>query len=272
MQKKVLFTDIDGTLTNILTGEYLCSKAIVKKLKQIGVPVILCSAKTMAEQEPIRVELELKDPFIVENGGAIVVPEKYFTKSVISEDKYKRVRKFLIVELGESISVIREKLDFLRNKFKMKFSAVGDISVGELSNLTGLKPQMAKLMAERRYTETILRINREDLPQFSRRAHLMGLNVIYGGKFIDVTAGTDKGKAVTFMKGCFRRQYGKDTIFFGIGDSPNDAPMLNKVDISMLVQKPNRTWALLNTKKVIKLPGIGPNGLKYVLELIMKKS
>lgn len=270
MPKRVLFTDIDGTLTNITTGEYLRSKSIIRTLKQINVPIVLCSAKTMAEQELIRQELELTDPFIIENGGAIVVPEGYFPKSVLSLEECQRIGQFFIVELGESVSIIREKLNVLRNEFNFKFLAVGDISINELSNVTGLEPHLAQLMADRKFAETILSINKNDLLDFCTKATLMGLNVIYGGKFIDVTAGNDKGKAVCFLMGCFRKQYGENITFFGVGDSPNDAPMLNVVDVPMLVQRPDKTWSSLTTKNLIKLPGIGPKGLEYVFEIMLK--
>jgi mannosyl-3-phosphoglycerate phosphatase family protein len=224
----------------------------------------------MAEQELIRQELGLTGPFIVENGGAILVPEGYFNKSVFCQDG-KRLGKFVIVELGRPVSFIREKLNVLRKESNLKFQAVGDLSLDELSKVTRLQPNLAKLMAEREFAETILSIEKDDLPDFSKRAQLMGLKVIYGGQFIDVTAGNDKGRAVSFLMDCFKKEYGKDVIFFGIGDSPNDVPMLSEVDVPMLVQKPDKTWSSVDLKNTINLPGIGPYALKYVLEIIMKQ-
>ena len=270
MKKKVLFTDIDGTLTNILTGEYSSSKDIIETLKQINVPIILCSAKTMAEQELIRQELGIVEPFVVENGGAVVVPTEYFDQSIIPEEHFRRVGNYLVVQLGEPISVIRQKLKALREDSNLKFLTVGDLSIEKLSNVTHLTQHKAKLMANRMFAETILSINRDDLPDFKRRACSLGLRVIYGGQYMDVTGGNDKGKAVRFLIDSFRKKYGENITFFGIGDSPNDAPMLNEVDVPMLVQRPDKTWSSIGTKDVINLPGIGPNGLKHVLEVISK--
>jgi hypothetical protein len=42
------------------------------------VPVILVSNKTRVEIEFCRKRMELTDPFIVENGGAIFIPKGYF--------------------------------------------------------------------------------------------------------------------------------------------------------------------------------------------------
>jgi mannosyl-3-phosphoglycerate synthase len=269
VRKKVLFTDIDGTLTDIVTGEYSCSKDTIKTLKQLDVPIILCSAKTMAEQELIRQELEILEPFVVENGGAIVLPQEYFDQSVIPEENCERVGNYLVLQLGQPISVIREKLKALRKDSNLKFLTVGDLSVEKLSKVTRLTQYKAMLMANRMFAETILSINKGDLPDFSRRACSLGLRVIYGGQFVDVTGGIDKGKAVRFLIDCFRKKYGDYITFFGIGDSPNDDPMLKEVDVPMLVQRPDKTWSSLNTKNIINLPGVGPDGLKHVLEVIL---
>lgn len=53
MRPIVVFSDIDGTLIDIFTREYGNSKELMKKLGESLIPVILCSSKTMAEQEKI---------------------------------------------------------------------------------------------------------------------------------------------------------------------------------------------------------------------------
>ena len=47
-------------------------------MKEKNIPLILTSAKTRLEQDKIRDDLGLSDPFIVENGGAIVIPQRLF--------------------------------------------------------------------------------------------------------------------------------------------------------------------------------------------------
>jgi predicted mannosyl-3-phosphoglycerate phosphatase (HAD superfamily) len=78
MSHPVIFTDIDGTLLELETYSYAASADAVARLVQAGVPVVLCSSKTRAEQEPLRHALNIADPFIVENGSAIIAPPGYF--------------------------------------------------------------------------------------------------------------------------------------------------------------------------------------------------
>src|ERR671935_7159 len=112
--KKIVFTDIDGTLTDIFSGEYGEVDRLIPVLKTNNVPVVLCSAKTYAEQNKIR---------------------------------------------------------------------------------------------------------ESEVPLFTKHVEEVGMKVIYGARFFDVTAGNDKGKAVSILLNLFRRKYHNQLTSFGIGDS-----------------------------------------------------
>ena len=125
-------------------------------------------------------------------------------------------------------------------------------------------------MADRKFGETILQINQKDVPTFTRSARDIGLKVIHGGRFLDVTTGNDKGKAVKILLQLFRKEYGQNVTSFGIGDSLNDAPMLRHMDVPMLVQRPDKSWSELQVKNIINLSGIGPKGWKNALDIVLK--
>lgn len=86
---------------------------------------------------------------------------------------------------------------------------------------------------------------------------------------MDVTLGNDKGKAVDILLSLFRREYGNNVIFFGIGDSLNDVPMLRHMDVPMLVQRPDGSWPPVKIKNICNLEGIGPNGWQNAVNKIM---
>lgn len=267
----MVFTDIDGTVTDIITGKYDLSKRLIRKLKENNIPVVLCSAKTFAEQEKIRQDIGLREPLIVENGGAVIIPEDYFSpSSLLIVKNYKKTGKYIIIELGKPAYVIRRKLNIIRQKFKIEFKGVADVSVKRLSIITGLRSSYARRMADRKFGETILLIDQNDVKKFTRRARENGLKVIHGGRFFDVTAGNDKGKAVKILLRLFREEYGKGVTFFGIGDSLNDAPMLRHMDVPMLVQRPDKTWSALKIRNIVNLPGIGPKGWKNAFDKVME--
>ena len=63
-------SDVDGTLMDH-TYDLTPAKETIKKLQKLSIPVILCTSKTASEVKVIRNELNLTDPYIVENGAAI---------------------------------------------------------------------------------------------------------------------------------------------------------------------------------------------------------
>jgi mannosyl-3-phosphoglycerate phosphatase len=268
----VVFTDIDGTLTDINTGKYNLSKGLIRELKESSIPVIFCSAKTFAEQEKIRKDIGLSEPLIVENGGAVMIPTDYFSPSTMLIVKnQKKTGNFIMIELGKPSHIIRQKLNIIRENYKIEFKGVADVSLKKLSSITGLGPSNARRMADRKYGETILLIDEKDVKPLTRRAREIGLRVIHGGRFFDVTAGNDKGKAVRILLQLFRQKYAQEVIFFGIGDSPNDAPMLRHMDVPMLVQRPDKAWSPLKMKNIVKLQGVGPIGWRSALDKIMER-
>lgn len=273
MTKKVVFTDIDGTISDINTGKYDLSARLIRKLKENSIPVIFCSAKTFAEQEKIRQDIGIREPLIVENGGAVMIPTDYFSPSTMLIVKnHKKIGNYIMIELGKPSHIIRQKLNSIRENYKIEFKGVADVSLRKLSSITGLRPSYARRMADRKYGETILLIDEKDVKPFTRRAREIGLRVIHGGRFFDVTAGNDKGKAVRILLQLFRQKYTQEVIFFGIGDSLNDAPMLRHMDVPMLVQRPDKAWSPLKMKNIVKLPGIGPRGWKSAFDKVIETS
>jgi mannosyl-3-phosphoglycerate phosphatase family protein len=291
-----VFTDIDGTLVDINTAEYGKETAkLIRLIKERNIPLILTSAKTRLEQNKIREDLGISDPFIVENGGAIVIPKGYFPDYALRDIKYplretqetkngaRDVNHEIVVELGKPADYIRAKLSDIRKKYSINFRGVADISVEKLSNLALISREQAKRMAQRNYGETILQIQSEDIARFIKYVQEDGMKVIHGGRFFDVTVGTDKGIAVGILKKLFKDKFHNNITFFGIGDSTNDIPMLNLMDIPILVQRQDSSWvddgeikmknavdsSRISSNKLIKVEGIGPNGWENAIHKII---
>ncbi len=277
----VVFSDIDGTLIDIFTRKYGKSKDLVKKLKESSIPVILCSSKTMAEQDPIRKDLGLEgEPFIIENGGAVIIPEGYFGGGSSIDDALKHydgtlaIDGYRVIELGKSSKEIRKVLQDVRRNKGTTFKGVSDLSIEELAKIVGMTNDEAERMSKRQYGETILEMDKNEKEQFEQALTQEGLQVIHGGRYFDVTAGNDKGKAVRILIDLYRKQLGDNTTFIGIGDSLNDVPMLKCTDIAILVQKHDGTWAELNNNNnnishVVKVKGVGPAGWENAFATIM---
>jgi mannosyl-3-phosphoglycerate phosphatase len=262
MSSGVVFSDIDGTLIDIFTGQFDTTIKLVKELREYGIPLVFCSSKTEAEQVELRKEANVSDPFIVENGGAIFIPFGYFEDISNYElsHKVREIGNFQVIELGKPATQIKSALQGIRDSSQLKFKALSDLSIQEISDMIDMSPDAVSRMIQRKYGETIVEIKDDDLPHFVTIVEQLGLKVIFGGRFFDITGGNDKGVAVKILVDLYRRKYEGDVVFFGIGDSKNDESMLKFVDFPMLVQRPDRTWHKLKVDGLNKLNGIGPEG------------
>ena len=131
MGNLIIFSDLDGTLLDQRRG-YSFDEAspALEAVRDKGIPLILCSSKTRAEVEVIRGRMGNEDPYIVENGGAIFIPEGYFDFIL------ERVRKeagYLVIELGTSYGNLRRALKEIEGQAGCRLLGYGDMSAEEVS-------------------------------------------------------------------------------------------------------------------------------------------
>jgi mannosyl-3-phosphoglycerate synthase len=255
--KKVVFTDLDGTLLHPVTYSYIPALDTLRLLQTKGVPVILCSAKTRAEQEAYRGELGIEDPFIVENGGAIFIPKDYFRLQFAYD---KATRDYFVIELGAPHHEVRQKLKGIVEEAGCRFIGFDDMSVEEVARETGLSLVGAEFAKQREYSATIkIEGDKKGVRLALRKIKQAGFSCTFGGRFYEVTAGTDKGKAVKVLTEMLKLNLGK-IMTVGIGDNENDLPMLEMVDLPVLVRGRNKRWSKMKLRKLYRVKGVGPEG------------
>mgnify|MGYP003575666905 FL=1 len=269
LSKKIIFTDIDATLIETVPTNYNISLNIVDEVKKMNIPLILCSSKTRVEQIRIRKLLRLKDPYIVENGGAIIIPNNYFSISINDKTNNEIVDE--VIKLGVSAQEIRFKLNEIRDRFDLSFKGVSDLSIDEISKITGLDTNALEGINKREYGETILEIDKREKKILSTEVEKIGFRIIHGGRFFDITGGNDKGAAMKVLLDIYSKHLNCKFTSFAIGDSKNDESMFEVADFPMLVKNQKGEWINTNVKNITKLDGIGPEGWYRALELISKK-
>ena len=256
--RQIVFTDLDGTLLDSRTYSYEKSLAAINRLKKSGVPVIFCSAKTRAEQQIYRRELELFHPFIVENGGAIFIPRSYFP---FPFDYHRAVDDLLAIELAISYRRVRELLAEIGKQNDLHFRGFGDMAAAEVAQITGLDIESAELARQREYDEPVdfHPSGDTDLSRFPAKLAEAGLSWSHGGRLYHVKRGGDKGKAVEILSGLYHKMWGEVTTI-GLGNGLNDLSMLSQVDIPVLVQKSDCSWEDIDLPRLRKVHGVGPEG------------
>jgi len=265
--KQIIFTDLDGTLLDFETYSYEKSLSAINRLKEYDIPVIFCSGKTRAEQETYQRELGLFHPFIVEHGSAIFIPRAYFP---FPFDYHKAVGDLLAIELAIPYSRVRKLLARIRKEHDFRFKGLGDMSVAEVVEISGLNNiEFAELAKQREYAEAVKfdPSGEKDVSKFLAKLGEAGLNWSYGRRLYHVMGGGDKGKAVEILSGLYRKMWGRIRTV-GLGDSLTDLPMLSQVDVPILVQKKDYSWENIDLPGLRKVHGVGPEGWsKAIVEI-----
>jgi mannosyl-3-phosphoglycerate synthase len=256
--KKVVFTDLDGTLLHPVSYSYAQALEALRWLQEKETPIIFCSAKTKSEQEVYRAELGIGDPFIVENGGAIFIPKDYFR---LQFNYDKATRDYFVIELGTPHQEVRRKIKkIVEEEAGCRFTGFDDMSVEEIARETGLSLVSAEFAKQREYSVTIkIEGDKKSVNQALKKIKQAGFSCTFGGRFYEVTVGSDKGRAVKALTELFKLNLGK-IMTVGIGDNESDEPMLAAVDLPALVQSHRHRWTKLKLRNVLKVKGVGPEG------------
>lgn len=250
----VIFTDLDGTLLDRDTYSFAPARPALLELRRRKVPLVLCTSKTRAEVVPLRRRLKNAHPFIVENGGGIVVPPGYFGRRAASR-----------IELGRRYGEISAALDDLARRSRVRVRGFHRLSPRQIADATGLSLAEARLAKEREFDEPFWFIgaDRAARARFVRLARRSGYDLTTGGRFWHLFSGSDKGLAVRRLQALYRRRDGRRIRTLALGDAENDLPMLEAVDRAVLLPSSDGSFdrAVLRS-----LPGVvlgsapGPEG------------
>ena len=266
----VLFTDLDGTLLDADTYRYDAARPALDRLREHAIPLIICTSKTRAEVEPLRIKLENHDPFIVENGGALYIPDGYFKAPLpgsSSRDGYH------VIEMGVPYPRLRKGLRRIEEQVGVSLVGFGDMTVESVVQVTGLAHLDAELARQREYDEPFLiEDSHMSLRSIREAAKRLGLAVVPGGRFFHLVRGIDKGRACRVLIDCYRREWGAVSTA-GIGDSPSDLPVLEIVDRPFLVERPGGGHAEgFEVEGLTRVRGIGPAGWAEAVTKLLRPS
>jgi len=261
--KQIIITDLDGTLLHPKTYSYEEARPALEEIRKRDIPLVLCSSKTRAEIEVYRKRLKNRDPFIVENGGAVFIPLGYFAFL----DNSSRKGNYLVSVLGKPYDEIRKEFAQLREDLHINVKGFGDMSVEEIAALTGLSREEASLAKQREFGEPFLFAQGPE-ERFFRAFEERGLSWTQG-RFFHLMGDHDKGRAVRLLRRWFVRKYGT-IITIGLGDGLNDLPLLREVDRPVLVRKEDGSYdERIDIPSLVRADGVGPSGWnRAVLDLV----
>lgn len=263
----VVFTDLDGTLLDHHTYSFAAALPGLQLLRQHNIPLVFCSAKTRAEQMVYRDALKIRDPFIVENGGAVYAEQGYFKQP---HPFTRSTNGFDVLEFARPCSDVRQILSMVREELQLPLKGYGNMTLKEVVELTALDKQSAALASQREYEETVVtQLSDADRERFRAALARHGVMMTSGARFISISTANDKGRATLALTEMFRREWG-EVVTVGIGDSWNDAPLLSVTDLALQVQQPEGTWTPLAVKGVQRINGVGPKGWTLAMRQLVE--
>ena len=215
-------SDVDGTLMDH-NYDLTPARKTVKTLQELLIPVILCTSKTAAEVKVIRKQLNLKDPYIVENGAAI------YGESLTKVDGQ--------IILGEKYKILEDILNKISKEINFYLKPLNNLSDQETTLLTGLKGHELNLMRDRHWSMPFLNPPDSIEDELNICCKKFNVKIFRGNRMSHMLSiNSDKGKAI---KELLKYANNPDIKIIGLGDSPNDLPLLLNSDFKIVIPSPN---------------------------------
>lgn len=260
-QPLLIVTDLDGSLLDHHTYQWDAAADWLARLQQHQVPLVICSSKTVAEILPLQKKLGLtRSPFIAENGAVVR----------LNDDHIER-----IPDAGRDYYSLCATLIALQRSFR--FNGFSDFTDREVSEMTGLTPAESALARQRDASEVIVwRDSEEKLEQFRAALDTEGLALTQGGRFWHVMAkGSGKGAALAWLLNYMQKLEGQRRQTIGLGDGPNDVPMLDSVDFAVVIKGYSKFPVTLTRQdhdNVYHTAHYGPQGWSEGLDYFLAQS
>lgn len=241
-KKFLVVTDLDATF---LDHSYSWDEAkpAMARLRELGLPLVLNSSKTVAEMKNLAMELGLQSPLVAENGGLLAIPND-------------RTGDYSVQIKGLPRNEILEVAHGLRSQMGYKFQGFADWSDQELAERSGLSIIQSQRSLARLATEPFLWEDSESLRlEFADQLSIQGIRMLRGGRFWHLMGASDKADgSASVLK--YYQELEPDTEWqvIALGDSANDTAMLEAADIAVVIPHSDGAHISPKAPRVVHAP------------------
>jgi len=254
----VVVTEIEGTLLEPSTHSLLKQREGFDFLAAHGIPLVIHSKRTRAEIERVRQTLDLLTPFISEHGSALFLP---YGSLPFVPDKAHKSLSGEVIEFGKKYPDVVDTLKVALREAGVEAVDFSDLTIEEVARelrITNLEAQLVKL---REYSELLRLVEDDDvaLGRVISALRRRGLRPVRQGRYHLVSGTPDSAESLRTLRALWRLAWG-DHVVVGIGESEDDVPWLQQVDVPIIVQGdrphlPVRALAKLPTAHVGRWTG-----------------
>ena len=225
---KIVFTDLDSTLT-ISEGKIdITNKKIFEKLANIGIPVVINTGRSIPYTIPLCKQFSTSNYLIASNGAEIYnyINKKVIYRNIISKESLK-----YLDELIDKYNLL-----FMANGVERRYSNKTDKNLATIfSNyLSDINDELAQVVLESYDINKMIEIRKalldyDILKIINKTKHIEEGKLLY---YDIVNKDVSKGKAVEIL--CDYLKIDKRKAM-AIGDSTNDLEMLQAVGYKVAV-------------------------------------
>jgi mannosyl-3-phosphoglycerate phosphatase len=265
----VVVTDLDGTLLDAATYAHDAAREALHALRRRDVPLVLATSKTRKEVERLAASLDVRTTWIVENGGAVIVPRRI----AAAQARTATWAHPLVLRLGVPRDALVGQLRDIAVQTGLVLRGFAQMPVSEVAQRTGLTAADARLACDREFDEPFVIEDEAHLPAIVAAATERQLEVTRGGRFHHLTGGSDKGRALLALLPLLARD-GRRPWTIGLGDSENDLAFLRVVDEPVLVPRPDHQvdrGLMRALPQAERAPAPGPAGWNVAVLGILRR-
>lgn len=224
---RLVISDLDGTLLDHDTYAWSEAAQALDLLKKKKIPLILCTSKTAAETREWREQMGLVHPYVVENGGAAIIPPGQLEDGVNGQT----------IVLGTPYPELVAALRSASLESGCRVEGFADWTVERIAEVCQMPLERAALAKQREYDEPFVVLDAERERQLIQAIGARGLRTTRGGRFHHILGDNDKAAAVQRLLALYQAQHGPvETV--GLGDGLNDVEFLKMVDHPVLIRSP----------------------------------
>jgi mannosyl-3-phosphoglycerate phosphatase len=224
--KVIIFTDLDASLLHEEAFSCLEIIDVLHSLLADGVLIIPNTSKTEVETRNILESLNLKIPFIVENGAKLC--DIHCSFQFIGEtDK----------EFGTDTSELNVRLEKLGDlSFMSDFQPITTLKPEKASEILGLTGAELEDALDRKYSSLYQYIGpKSKIPFWQENLSKVGLNLSQGGRAFAVSGCHDKSTPIKWLSEKLVSMGQRLPKIIAIGDSNNDKPMLLASSVACVI-------------------------------------
>ena len=234
--RKILFTAFEACVLDARSGSWANAQPAIDELERRSVPWVIFSGRTRAEMDPIRRKLDHGDPFVIEHGGGLFVPQGYFPVRI---DGAERLSNWQVLPFAKPYAEAAEALEDLAGEAGVEVVGMRQMSLHEIAQNAGISKREAEAFRQRDFEEPFFfaGASEEAIGRFVALARERGFHAKPGPTFWTLSSVPDAGAAARKLAQLFRASAPArlQSQIVAIGAGPEDFAMLSAADRGILL-------------------------------------